>query len=35
MFNLKTFIIFVIYAAVLYFGKRIETQLASRTSNRP
>lgn len=35
MFNLKTFIIFVIYAAVLYFGKQIETQLASRTSNRP
>lgn len=35
MFNLETFIIFVIYAAVLYFGKRIETQLASRTPNRP
>lgn len=35
MFNLETFIICVIYAAVLYFGKRIETQLANRTSNRP
>lgn len=35
MFNLETFIIFVTYAAVLYFGKRIETQLAARNSNRP
>ncbi len=35
MFNLKTFIIFVIYAAVLYFGRRIEIQLASRNSKRP
>ena len=35
MFNIKTFIIFVIYAAVLYFGKRIETQLAARNSSRP
>ncbi len=35
MFNLKTFVIFAIYAAVLYFGKRIETKLASRTANRP
>ena len=35
MFNMKTFIIFIIYAAVLYFGKRIETQLASRNSKRP
>lgn len=35
MFSLKTLIIFIIYAAVLYFGRRIEMSLAARNSNRP
>ena len=35
MFSLRTLIIFVIYAAVLYFGRRIELSLSRRNSPRP
>lgn len=35
MFSLRTLIICIIYAAVLYFGYRFETQLARRNSPRP
>lgn len=35
MFSLRTLIICIIYAAVLYCGHRLETQLARRNSPRP
>ena len=35
MFSLRTLIIFVIYAAVLYFGRRFELSLSRRNSPRP
>lgn len=35
MFSLKTLIICAIYAAVLFFGRRLEISLAARSSNRP
>lgn len=35
MFSLRTLIIFIIYAAVLYFGYRIEKQLSRHNNARP
>lgn len=35
MFSLRTLIIFIIYAAVLYFGRRLEQQLARHNNPRP
>ena len=35
MFSLRTMVIFLTYAAILFFGHRIETQLARRNSPRP
>ena len=35
MFNLQTFFIFVLYAAILYFGRKIELNLVARVNPRP
>ena len=35
MFSLRTLIIFIIYAAVLYFGYRLEKQLSRHNNARP
>lgn len=35
MFSLRTLIIFAIYAAVLYFGRRLEQQLSRHNNPRP
>lgn len=35
MFSLRTLVIFVIYAAVLFFGRRIEMQLSRHNNARP
>ena len=35
MFSLRTFFICAVYAAILYFGRKIEIKLAARQNNRP